>query len=293
MEIMKNFKIKGILNQHLKLDSDESNFTNNNNATIYSQILSGDYSSPAFDYIINLGYMRLNDVKSIGMYNEMNLAATINENRMYEEVQDKSTIQLPEKLIKIKKSLIATLEQRHSSREFCGIPMRINELSTILKYSFGLADRVMNYDGVMATTRYYASGGGLYPINIYILINNVKNINKKLYRYQPYSHSLYPVTDDMEIDKLLEFGSFDFEDFSFAVLYGYDINRNYLKYGELSLLTTLVEVGIIAHNFELMCAALDFSACQIAGFDKQYAEKKIGLDGINSHIVFTNICGKE
>lgn len=290
---MGNFEIKGMLNQHLRVNYDVNNFSNISNSSIYSQILSGNFSSPAFEYLLNLGYMRLSDVKSIGMYNEMNLAAKINENRKYEEIDDENTIKLPLKLVKIKKSITNAMEQRHSSREFSSVAMKIDDFSTILKYSFGLAKRTMNYNGVMATTRYYASGGGLYPISIYVLVNNVSKIKKGIYKYQPYSHSLYHVENEMDIEKLLQYGNFDFNDYSFCVLYEYDLNRNYLKYGELSLLTTLVEVGIISHNFELMCAALDYTACQIAGFDKQYAEQCIGLDGVNSHIIFTNICGKE
>ncbi|EAD2760278.1 streptolysin associated protein SagB, partial [Listeria monocytogenes] len=29
------------------------------------------------------------------------------------------------------------------------------------------------------------------------------------------------------------------------------------------------------------------------GFNKSYIEKLLYLDGINDHIIFTNICGKE
>ncbi|MBU5487319.1 SagB family peptide dehydrogenase [Clostridium sp. MSJ-8] len=290
---MGNFKIKGMLNQHLKIERDSNNLTNNNNAAIYSQILAGNFESYAYNYLLNLGFMRLSDVKSIGMYNEMNLAANISANKIYEEIKDEYTIKLPEKLVKVKKSVTNTLEERHSARDYSGITMKLDEFSTIVKYSFGLAKRTMNYNGITATTRYYASGGGLYPIYPYFLINKVKGIKKGLYRYQPYTHSLYPIDGDMKIEQLLQYGNFDFDDYCFCVLYEYDFDRNYLKYGELSLLTTLVEIGIMSHNFEIMCTALDYSACQIAGFDKQYAEKCIGLDGINSHILFTNICGKE
>lgn len=290
---MGNFAIKGMLNQHLRIEMDSNNLTNNNNAMIFSQMLEGNFKSPAFEYLLNLGFMRLSDVKSIGMYNEMNLAAQISENKKYEEIDDEYTVKLPDKIIKVKKSLVKTLEERHSAREFCGTPMKLEEVSTIIKYSFGLARRTMNYNGVIATTRYYASGGGLYPVYVYLLINNVSGIKKGLYKYQPYSHSLYPVKKEMNIEELFQYGNFDFDNYSFCVLYEYDLNRNYLKYGELSLLTTLIELGIMSHNFELMCTSLDFAACEIAGFDKQYAEKCIGLDGINSHILFTNICGKE
>ena len=115
---MGNFKIKGMLNQHLKIKNDANNFSNNNNALLYSQMLSGNFSSPAYEYLLNLGFMRLSDVKSIGMYNAMNLAANINENREYEEIEDEYSIKLPTKLVKISKSITKTMEQRHSSREF-------------------------------------------------------------------------------------------------------------------------------------------------------------------------------
>ncbi|EAG0043713.1 dehydrogenase, partial [Listeria monocytogenes] len=36
-----------------------------------------------------------------------------------------------------------------------------------------------------------------------------------------------------------------------------------------------------------------YTSCPIAGFNKSYIEKLLYLDGINDHIIFTNICGKE
>lgn len=288
-----NFKIKGLLNQHLKIQLDEENIYNGRNTNVYGQILNGNEKSAAMDYLLNLGYMRLNDAKSIGMYNELNIAANINHCREYEDIKDENTIYLNKKCLKIRKNIADCIEQRHSGRQFAGTTMGFKEFSTICKYSFGQAQRIMNYGGIMSSTRYYASGGGLYPISIYLYINNVAGLKRGIYRYQVATHSLYPIKKEFNVSKFLQFGNFDFENYSFLVLYEYDFNKNYLKYGELSLLTTLVEVGIISHNFELVSTALDFAACQIAGFDKQYAEAELDLDGINSHILFTNICGKE
>ncbi len=288
-----DYKIKGLFNQHLKIHLDENNVSNNDNAQVFGQILNGNFDSPAFSYLENLGFMRLHEVKSIGMYNELNLATKINERRDQEEILDESTVELPKKMVKVNKNILSVLQQRHSSRDFNEIPMRQADFSTIVKYSFGLSGRVMSYDGVKAYSRFYASGGGLYPINIILQVNNVSGIKPGLYRYQPYSHTLYPYQKCLDIRKFLQYGSFDFDDYSFIVLLEYDLNRNYLKYGELSLLTTMIEAGNISHNFELMCTAMDYSACQIAGFNKHYAEEVLGLDGLNSHILFTVICGKE
>ena len=83
------------------------------------------------------------------------------------------------------------------------------------------------------------------------------------------------------------------DNYSFLTLYEYDINKNYLKYGELSLLNTLVEVGNMAHGLDIISASLGFGTCQIAGFDKKYANDKLNLDSVNSNIIFTSICGLE
>ena len=103
---------------------------------------------------------------------------------------------------------------------------------------------------------------------------------------------MYPINEHFDTSKFLQYGNFDFDNFNFLVMYEYDINKTYLKYGELSLLNVFVEAGIISHNFELVCSGLDFSACQIAGFDKPYADAALNCDGVNSHVIFTNICGK-
>ena len=58
-------------------------------------------------------------------------------------------------------------------------------------------------------------------------------------------------------------------------------------------MVTLVEVGLMAQNLDLISAAMDYTTCQAAGFEKKYADKKLCLDGVNSHIIYTHLCGKE
>ncbi|MEG7645991.1 SagB family peptide dehydrogenase, partial [Enterococcus faecium] len=134
----------------------------------------------------------------------------------------------------------------------------------------------------------------LYPIDIYLYINNVSGISKGIYKYQPYSHSLYPL-DIENVDSTHFFvgDNIDVINMNFCVFFEYSVNKNFVKYGELSLLNTLVELGGISHNFDLVCQSMDFTSCPIAGFNKSVIEKLLYLDGVNDHIVFTNICGKE
>lgn len=290
---MFNFEQKGLMNQHTRIEADPYNISNKNNKHIYGQVLEGNAYSTTMEYFINLGITRLNDFKSIGMYNEMNLAAKINEVKKMEEILDGNHIELRRPSKKIKRYLSDVLEERHSSRFFANSYMKLEDFSAIMHYAFGIGKRKVNYDGIITTTRHYPSGGGLYPIDIYVLVNKVHSIESSLYKYQPYSHTLYPQKCDFHIERFLEYGNFDYDNYSFLILYKYDINKSYLKYGELSLLITLVELGSMAYNFDLVATSLNYSSCQIAGFDKNYANETLGLDGVNSHIIFTSICGKE
>lgn len=66
-----------------------------------------------------------------------------------------------------------------------------------------------------------------------------------------------------------------------------------MKYGELALLNSLIEIGCMSHNFGLVITSLGYTGCPIAGFKKSNIENLLELDHVNEHILFTNICGKE
>lgn len=106
---------------------------------------------------------------------------------------DNSTLFLPKKFKKIKKSLEDCLEYRQSIRTFSPYQMSLKDFSTLCKYSFGQSNRTANYNGIVATSRYYASGGGLYPVQVYIYANNVSGVKKGIYRYQLNTHSYFLV----------------------------------------------------------------------------------------------------
>ena len=291
---MIDFEQKGFLNIHTLLTKDDTNLSNNDNKHLYSQMMLGNTPSPMFSYLLNLNKQNLNDFKSIMFYNESNLASLINESKEAEEVLDNHTIYLPEKQKKIKTAFSKVLEQRHCTRQFQYERMKLKEFYTILNFAFGIGNRKLTYDNYVATTRYHSSGGGLYPIDIYLYIKNVSDVSEGMYRYQPYSHTLYPLDiENINSSSFFVGESIDTDNMNFCVFFEYSLNKNFVKYGELSLLNTLVELGGISHNFDLVCQSLHFTSCPIAGFNKSTIEKLLYLDGINDHIVFTNICGKE
>jgi len=282
---------KGYLNLHSLIYDDRANIANLSNEKLFSSVLNGYAHSNAFDYLLNLNSIRLTDIRSLGFFNESGLADTINEHRSKEELTEgKKVYKLPDPK-KVRANLLEILENRQSVRHFSGQRMEQRELSALLKYAVGLKDRKIGNPN--PHRRYYSSGGALYPVSVFVYIHNVEYMKNGVYLYQPYSHSLLLTTDHFSAEAFLSDNVLDTQNCNLILLFRYEINRNYLKYGELALLLALIETGIMAENVHLLSNALTYSSCDAAGFNKRYAEERLRLDGINSHIIHSLVVGKE
>jgi len=291
---MIDFEKKGSFNMHTMFVNDTNNLSNNDNKHMYGQMMLGNTNAPMLSYMLNLNKQTLTDKKSIMFYNESMLGLFINEAKVVEELLDENTIYLPEKKAKIKTKFSEVLAGRHSTRQFVYEMMDKATFSTILKYSFGISDRITTAGDVTAPTTYYPSGGGLYPIDVYLYVHHVSGISQGIYKYQPHSHTLYPLeVEHVNPSSFFVGDMLDTENMNFCVFFEYSINKNYVKYGELALSNTLIELGGISHNFDLVCHSVNFTTCPYAGFDKRKIERVLDLDGVNDHIIFTNVCGKE
>ncbi len=278
-----------------RMSMDECNFANSDNIHSTLQLIDGKKSSISFDYLLNLGNSSLADAKSIGFFNEGNVAAKIAKFRSLEEIIDDKTIILSSSVSKStrKQGLVDVLKRRRSTRSFSPQYMSFQDFSEIINLSFGLGKREAGYGGIRVPTRHYGSGGGLYPIEIIIVVNSVDGVKNGAYYYQPYSNSIRPLDSDIKMERLIPHGDFSLSNSSFVVFYKYDINRNIEKYGELALSISLIEVGLMSQNLCLIYTMLGYSGCQVAGIDKHSCEKAFLLDGISSHILFADICGRE
>jgi len=289
---MRDVSLRGLFNQHSIIENDPANIANKNNAHYLSQIFLGNATSPSVEYLMNLGLMTLKDARSISKFNEIGYATKLSELRDLEEITDGQQINLPNPTKRIRSSLIHSMTQRRSFRSFASTPMTADQLSTLLYYSFSIV-KIYDLEEKPKIFRRYASGGALYPVEVYIALGRVRDIPSQVYRYQPYSHSLFPVSSTFDISKLLPNGGFSFNTYACLFLYSFDLSRSYPKYGELALFNASVEVGNMANSVDLVAAATGLGTCQIAGFDKPYAENLLGFDGVNSHVIFSQLCGKK
>ncbi|WP_217587145.1 SagB family peptide dehydrogenase [Lentibacillus saliphilus] len=285
---------KGLMNLHSLIYQDESNVANLSNTKLYASILNGHADSNAFNYLLGMTSLGISDIRALNFYNESGLANQINASRQLEEITDGARSVILPKPKNLKGSLVNALKSRKSTRAFTNHRMLLTELSTLLKYTVGLSERsTEDAEGKKSYHRYHSSGGGLYPITVYCAINDIEGLDNGIYAYRPYTHTLELIQSEYDLDLLYENAPIDTQRSNLSLLFNYDVNRNYLKYGELGLLLAFVETGIMAQNIHLVAKHVGYSTCDVAGFNKKYAEKTLHLDSINAHVIYSIIIGKE
>ncbi len=226
---------------------------------------------------------------------ETDAALTAVNRNLEEELNDVIPFPSPKK---IKASFSSVISSRRSVRQFNKQKISKQELGDILYYAQGISGSVQAVNiPVEKNTielRNAPSGGGLYPIYLYMLILTAEGIKQGIYKYYPYSHSLKPVNLDFNMDKcreLAQFGNINGEHCSVYIFYVYDFYVNSRKYGDGAMMYAAIETGEIAQNIQLTSTALGYGSCDIGGYDKQFCEEVLKLDGINRHVIHMTIIG--
>ena len=204
-------------------------------------------------------------------------------------------ITLPERR-RLKSALTSTVVARRSERAFSGKPATIEELATVLWHGQGISGSLpvgspQDPDAAVPL-RNAPSGGGLYPVRVAVIAQNVKGLSPGCYEYQPHSHTLFPVrSEPVVLSEQLWAADVDLNGVSFALIYMYDLYVNTQKYGDSGLIFALIEVGGISQNVHLARTALGMIGCDQGGYDKQRLERLLRCDGTTRHVVHFTLLG--
>jgi len=175
------------------------------------------------------------------------------------------------------------LKRRRTYRKYTGDKISFDILSTILHASNSIT-HIMN-DGVYPRKqRTCPSGGGLYPIKLYLLINNVKNLSKGIYYYDPLNAGLIEIEKDQhQVKQFLDQESIsefpNIRDSCFILFITMEAWRSVAKYGIAGLRFALMEIGEISQNTYLASASLGIGACPYASFSSKTVNELLKIDG--------------
>lgn len=181
------------------------------------------------------------------------------------------------------------IRQRRSERRFQNAPISRADLSQLLWASQGVTKKFMDHE-----LRAAPSAGALYPVETYLSVQLVEDIESGIYHYDVRGHAL----------ELLRQGEFRFHvaeaalDQGFmaegAVVFAWTavFSRSRWKYRERAYRYVYLDAGHIAQNVALAAVARGLGSCQIAALYDGEVNALFGVDGIEESIVYMTVVGK-
>lgn len=120
--------------------------------------------------------------------------------------------------------------------------------------------------------RTYPSGGALYAIRPYILINNVNGLESNtLYYFDGDTNQLQLINNNIDASKMYRYTSMtyshikSYDQASVYVFFTANLTETIPKYGLLSYRLALLETGHMSENLMLCCSALSLASVPFGG----------------------------
>jgi SagB-type dehydrogenase family enzyme len=179
---------------------------------------------------------------------------------------------------------------RKSVRRFKNEPLTQSQLSLLL---FGMTGLTRIFPQFAFRT--VPSAGGLYPIEVYPVINNIENIASGIYHYNIAKHTLELVKEGDFRSEIAQ-GCLDQQiAYNAAVNFVWTaiIERSKWKYLQRCYRYIYMDAGHIGQNFYLIAEALGLGACTIGAIFDDEINNLLGIDGIVETVLYVGVIGKK
>ncbi|MGC8230916.1 SagB/ThcOx family dehydrogenase [Pseudobacillus badius] len=184
-------------------------------------------------------------------------------------------------------TLDEVIENRRSIGRFQGSSVSLEQLSTVLQKSYGLVERPEG------PRRPIPSGGALYPLDLFVIVNKVDALEKGIYHFDPYRKGLTKLGEYSEqgfMEIMLQEESV--QGFSFSVVVSASFWRSRFKYGHRSYRFVFLEAGHVMQNMILLATALNINSRPYGGFIDDELMKMIGgYNGVDDAPIYTLVAG--
>jgi SagB-type dehydrogenase family enzyme len=203
---------------------------------------------------------------------------------LYEEGKGKfktygstSRIELPRQSLDLGMSVDGAIRTRRSHRSFAPGSVSMAALGTVLQRSYGTHGQS---DGTMV--RAVPSGGGLYPLDVYVLQFSGGALPEGVYHYHAGEHALQRVGVQCDRRELEAASIYPDIIASAAVLLALvaDMPRTRAKYGERAYRLALLEAGHVSQNLYLVVRALELGIVALDGFYDDRLHAILDVDGV-------------
>ena len=177
----------------------------------------------------------------------------------------------------LQSSLADTLRARVSCRCFAAEPLTLAQVATVLRASYGSDNR----SGPVMQDRPPPSGGGLYPLEVTLLVRAVDGLEPGVYHYVPAADGLEQVQQLVLPRPFLTYlfmGQPWVAEAAVVVVLSFAGGRSLTKYGDRGYRYALLEAGHTMQNLNLAVAALGLGVVNLGGFYDDELAVLCGID---------------
>jgi SagB-type dehydrogenase family enzyme len=190
--------------------------------------------------------------------------------------------------------LAQSIQSRVSAHDWQITSMTLAELDTLLHLAYGVT---RSNEGTQYVRPFRAcpSGGGLYPLEIYISARNVDGLEAGLYHFNPRRQLLELIREgDQAFNLSPAFVQRDVIEGAACVwLIAAIFERTVFKYGNRGYRFALIESGHLAQNANLAATALGLGVLNMGGFFDRDVDEFLGFDGLNQSTIYSIAFGRK
>ena len=186
------------------------------------------------------------------------------------------------------------VEGRRSERTFAEAPLQLAQVSALLHVAYGVTHELdVGAPGLGPQLRTVPSGGGLFPLEIYVLPWRVNGLPPALYHFDPLRRVLERIRQGEFEDDVRAATVYDDAALGCGALFVVSAMfwRTRFKYGLRGYRFALLECGHLAQNLLLAATALGLAAVPLGGFYDRRVDQLLGLDGVNESALYLVAAG--
>ena len=183
------------------------------------------------------------------------------------------------------------IDSRRSVRTYSNKPINLEELSYLLWSVQGVKEVIQNH----ATLRTVPSAGARHAFEIYVLVNNVENLENGLYRFLAVKHKLVEVIKDDNLADNISDACLDqsfIKSSAVTIFWAAVSYRMKWRYGERGYRYLFLDAGHSCQNLYLSASSIGCGVCGIAAFSDDELNSVLELDGEEQFVIYLATVGK-
>jgi SagB-type dehydrogenase family enzyme len=201
----------------------------------------------------------------------------------------------------LRRELRQVIVQRRSRRIYTGDPTPLDYIASLLRSAgavTGIATAGLMQGGeVNLSFRAVPSGGGLYPIDVWLASIRIDGLDPGLYAYDPTDDTLASKQGPSAVAPLLDCFTVPEDIISLRQASGIILLigrpwRSMRKYGDRGMRLVFLEAGAIAQNIHLSAESLGVGSVDCSSVVDDEIHEVLDIDGLFETLIHTVILGQ-